>query len=597
MALSEQLRKPLKACSVSELEALAAEIRETVIQTVETNGGHLSPNLGMVELTLALYFAFDFPADKLLFDVGHQSYVHKIISDRAERFSTLRKKGGISGFPSPEESAYDAFVAGHAGNSLAAGLGFAKARDLAGEDYRIVTVVGDGSLINGESLEALTATEKKPGRFIVVLNDNGMSISENNNGFYKALSKVTTGKRYRTAKRRLKSALGKSWAGRGLKAFKSMVKRLLNRHVYLEDFGFKYVGVLDGHNLKELIQVFENIRDSEEAVFVHVRTVKGKGLKPAEEKSDYYHGLSVHFESGENAYAARLGEALARRAETDGKIVAVTAGMKDGTGLSSFGRRFPDRLTDVGICEEYAVTYAAGLAAAGMKPVVCIYSTFLQRAYDQILHDVCIQNLPVVFCVDRAGLVGADGKTHQGVFDLSYLTQLPNMTVLAPSSLAQFERMLTFALSAGGPVAIRYPNGKAEEGETDAHAYEPGRWNLVKEGTVAVILAVGGRMLSLALNAARQAKKSVGVIDAHSVKPLDTACLDGLIGTPLLTLEENALIGGFYSAVASYYAARGRTLPVRGLGIGDAFVPHASVAEQLEENRLTAEHILRELDE
>lgn len=597
MGLLETLRSPadLKKLTLSELESLAAEIRQTVIGTVEKNGGHLSPNLGMVELTIALYYAFDFPSDKLLFDVGHQAYAHKILSDRADRFGTLRKKGGISGFPVREESPYDAFSAGHAGNSLAASLGIAKARDARGETFRIVDVIGDGSLVNGVSLEALTATEKKPDRFIVVLNDNGMSISENNNGFYKALSKVTTGKRYRTAKRRLKSALGQSFLGRGLKACKSLIKRMLNRHVYLEDFGLKYVGVLDGHNLRELIKVFCNVRDSEQAVFVHVRTVKGKGLKPAEEKSDYYHGLSTHFESSENAFSSRLGETLCALAEQDEGIFAITAGMKDGTGLTAFGRRFPERLTDVGICEEYAVTYAAGLAAAGAKPVVCIYSTFLQRAYDQILHDVCIQNLPVVFCVDRAGVVGADGKTHQGVFDLSYLSHLPNMEVLAPSSLSQFDGMLSYALSAQKPVAIRYPNGKEREG-TYAHAYRPGAWDTVKEGKDVAILAVGGRMLALALQAAERTEKSVRVIDAHSVKPLDIALLDELRELPLITLEDNALIGGFYSAVASRYAAAGRALPVVGMGIGDAFVPHASVSEQLEMNGLTAERILKEIE-
>lgn len=590
-----RLPKDLKTLTLEELESLAAEIRRTVIQAVEKNGGHLSPNLGMVELTIALYYAFDFPTDKLLFDVGHQSYVHKILSDRADRFDTLRQKDGISGFPMREESPYDAFSAGHAGASLAASLGIAKARDGRGETFRIVDVIGDGSLVNGVSLEALTATEKKPSRFVVVLNDNGMSINENNNGFYKTLSKVTTGKRYRAAKRRLKSSLGNSFLGRGLKACKSLVKRILNRHVYLEDFGLKYVGVLDGHNLKELIRVFCNVRDSEQAVFVHVRTVKGKGLKPAEEKSDYYHGLSTHFESSENAFSSRLGETLCSLAEKDRGIFAITAGMKDGTGLTTFGKRFPERLTDVGICEEYAVTYAAGLAAAGAKPVVCIYSTFLQRAYDQILHDVCIQNLPVVFCVDRAGVVGADGKTHQGVFDLSYLSHLPNMEVLAPSSLSQFDAMLSYALSAKNPVAIRYPNGKGTEG-TYAHTYRSGAWDTLKEGADVAILAVGGRMLSLALQAAERTERSVRVIDAHSVKPLDGALLEALRTVPLITLEDNALIGGFYSAVASFYAEKGRSLPIVGLGIKDAFVPHASVSEQLEMNGLTVERIVKEIE-
>ncbi|MCQ2399087.1 MAG: 1-deoxy-D-xylulose-5-phosphate synthase, partial [Clostridia bacterium] len=410
MSLLESVKTPadVKKLNIKELKTLCEEIRGVIVDAVRLNGGHLSPNLGTVELTVALYYVFDFPTDKLLFDVGHQSYTHKILSGRLDKFSSLRSEGGISGFPDPDESEADAFIAGHSGNSLSAGLGLCYARDKKGGKEFVVDVLGDASAFNGETLEALTATDVKPNGYIVVLNDNGMSISANDNGFYKHLLNSTTKKPYLALKGGLHKVFGESFIARFLSGIKNGIKRMFSPRAYIDYTGFKYVGALDGHNLKELIDTFKRVKRNGTPVLVHVKTVKGKGFEEAEKQPDTYHGVGKELLPSENTFSAVLGENLIGIAE-DERVIALTPGMTYGAGLNPFREKFPDRFVDTGISEEHCVTLAAGMAKSGLKPYVCTYSTFLQRAYDQMIHDVCLQNLPVTFLIDRAGLVGNDG--------------------------------------------------------------------------------------------------------------------------------------------------------------------------------------------
>ncbi len=579
----------LKKLTLSEKTELAEEIRDKIFTACSENGGHLSANLGIVETTLALYSTFDFPKDKLVFDVGHQCYAHKILSGRKDKFDTIRTDGGLSGFPDRSESEYDAFGAGHAGTSIAAGLGLCTARDKKGEDYYVVNVVGDGAFVNGLNLEALTASQKKPKKYIVILNDNGMSINKNKNGIYTFISKRSTKKGYVKSKNAIKKVFGeKSFVTRFLRKIRNFIKRIFNKVNVLESFGFKYVGVVDGNDLKGMSQIMEGVKlvANDNAVFLHIRTVKGKGVKRAEERSDLYHGVGKSLSCGSGSFSVALGETLNELIEEDGRIMTLTAGMKDGTGLAAVEKAHPDNFTDVGIAEEYAVTYAAGMAAGGLKPVVAMYSTFLQRAYDEILHDVCIQNLPVVFCLDRAGLVGSDGKTHQGVFDLSYLSHLPNMTILAPSCINDLKAALKYALTLNSPVAIRYPKSCGER-ERFVAPFEKTLWERVKDGNTVTLVAVGPDMLALA---ERYAEKNVGVgvVSARTVKPIDYDMLDEIKNSPIITLEENATIGGFGDMVRRALSHKyGENAPrVASLGVKDGFITHGSVKRQREENSL-----------
>lgn len=584
-------RKSLKSMTIKELKAYAAEIRDKIIQNAYNNGGHLASNLGVVELTLALHYVFDIPKDKLIFDVGHQCYTHKLLTGREERFSTMRKGGGISGFPSREESEADAFIAGHAGTAIAAGLGYCAARDRLGEDYEVVSVVGDGALMNGLSLEALVSSAEKPKNFIVVLNDNGMSISKNTSGLYAMLSRMTVGGGYEKFKRAIKKVFGDSFVTRGLIAVRNFLKRILSNHTYLDYIGLKYVGAVDGHDLKKLIATLVRVKRTEQPVLLHVTTKKGKGYKNAEEEAERFHGVSKNFEDSVNAYSSALGEELAAAADEDERIFAITAAMKYGTGLKIFEDKHKDRFADVGICEEYAATFAAGLAVAGLKPVAAVYSTFLQRAYDEILHDVCLQNLGVVFCLDRAGAVGADGCTHQGLYDLSYLCTMPNMSVYAPRNTEELRKLLRFALQKNAPAAIRYPSGYEECNVASDKNAPPEKWEYLTPKGEIYVLAVGPRMLNRALQAAAKNKK-LCVVNARSVRPLDTALLDEIAEKPVVTMEENVLSGGFGEQVLGYYAARGVRARVRNMAFATGAVRHASVEEQLENNCLTAERLL-----
>lgn len=573
----------IKKLNKEKLNCLAEEIRQEIISVTEQNGGHLSSNLGIVETTMAIHYCFDLPKDKVIFDVGHQCYTHKILSERKDKFSTIRKDGGLSGFPDIFESEYDVFSTGHAGTSVSAGLGLCLARDKKKEDNYVINVVGDGSLVNGLNLEALLSTQEKPKKYILILNDNGMSISKNGNGFYRFLSKRTINNGYIKTKRVLKKIFGNSFITKWLLGIREFIKRVVNKRNYFEQFGFKYIEVMEGNDASKLIKILSKVKNlsNNKAVFLHVHTIKGKGLKQAEERADFYHGVSNVCYKGKS-FGFCLGEKLNSLIEKDKNIIAITAGMKDGTGLSIVEKAHPSNFIDVGIAEEYAVTLSAGMAKGGLKPIVCIYSTFLQRAYDQILHDVCIQNLPVVFMLDRAGLVGEDGKTHQGVFDISYLSHIPNLTIFSPASTSELEGALEYALTLNSPVAIRYPKNQGEvEIESDL---DFSRWQRIYCGDKFTILAVGHRMVGLALELAKAFEGKIEVVNARVIKPLDVEYLSKIQNEKIITLEENSVIGGFGSLINGYYSQSGKE--VFNFGIKDEFVAHGEVKNQLKKNGL-----------
>ncbi|MBE5750174.1 MAG: 1-deoxy-D-xylulose-5-phosphate synthase [Clostridiales bacterium] len=592
MAILDGLNLPtdIKKLNINALKELAEELRAEILSTTSKNGGHLASNLGIIETTIALYYTFDFPSDKLIFDVGHQCYAHKILSGRKDSFSSIRTDGGISGFPDREESEYDSFVAGHAGTSIAAGLGYCAARDSLKEDYTVINVVGDGSIANGLNLEAISVKDVKPKKYIVILNDNGMSISKNTNGLYQMLSKGTTKRSYAKSKRIIKKIFGTSIVTRGLAKIRNLIKHVLGKNQYFENYGFKYVGIVDGNDMGELVKILSRVKlaSEDKAILLHVKTTKGKGYEKAEEQAELYHGVGVDLKNESGEFSKALGEKLNDMIDSDSRIVAITAGMKDGTGLSAVEQKHPKNFYDVGIAEEYAVTSAAGMAAGGLKPIVCIYSTFLQRGYDQIIHDVCLQNLPVVFCLDRAGLVGKDGKTHQGVFDLSYLTHIPNLTVFAPTTANELKDILDYAISLNKPVAIRYP--KNHEGEREVLGIKDGRWETIKKGDKVSILAVGPKMLKVALGVS-ETIDGVGVISARTVKPLCEKTLRQIKDTLVVTLEENSVIGGFGGLVSAYYRKENINVKLLSFGVKDEFIGHGSIKCQLESNGLTVDDI------
>ena len=581
----------LKKLNIKELQVLCDDLRKEIIRVVSENGGHLSSNLGSVELTVALHYVFDFEKDKILLDVGHQSYAHKILSGRD--LSNIRRSNGPSGFPDPNESKYDAFSAGHAGTSIAAGLGYCRSRDYLNEDYSVISVVGDASMFNGENLEAITSTTDKPNKFLVILNDNGMSINKNDHGLYKGISKMTLKKSYNRFNAFLSKTIGKCFIGRMLKAMKRSFKRSLSLNTVTDSIGLKYVGKFDGHDLKTLIKLLTDIKDIGVPTLLHLKTVKGKGMSVAEENSTKFHGVSKDMKLSSNYFSGGISNALEKILQKHPEITAITAGMADGTGLADFKEKHPDNFIDVGICEEYAVTLAGGMAISGTKPIVFIYSTFLQRSYDQIVNDVALQNLPVIFCLDRAGLVGSDGKTHQGAYDLSYLSHVPNLTVLAPKDLAEFELMLETAIKLNSPVAIRYPNGNSYDFKTETPFDSDLSWELLQKGDKNVILAVGPRMIDLALKASEGT--DTAIYNARTVKPLDVAVLNSLSGKNVITLEENAEIGGFGSLVLKYFADNKIDAKTSVFGLKDAFISHASVSEQLKMNGLTVTNVNQRL--
>ena len=590
------LADEIKNYNLGQLQELAGQLRERLVTVVRENGGHLASNLGVVELTLALHYVFDFSRDKLVFDVGHQSYAHKLLTGRD--LSHVRRKGGESGFPDPAESPYDAFIAGHSGTSVGAGIGLCCARDAYGDDYKVVSFIGDASLGNGVALEAVFSADHKPNNFLVVLNDNGMSIDKNNSALYRALSKATAKKGYRDFNKKMRRTFKETSAfGKKLRKMKYVLKGWLNKNDFFERCGFKYVGPVDGHDLHELVSVLESIKDIDEPVLLHVITVKGKGFGAAEEDPARFHGVGQNFVGSNNSFAVALGRVLCARAAEDASLVAVTAAMTDGVGLSEFASLYPHRLFDVGICEEYAVTMAAGMAKGGLSPVVCLYSTFLQRAYDEIVQDVCIQNLPVIFCIDRAGFVGADGKTHQGLLDLSALRAVPNLKIFAPKDCSELADVFDYARSLRCPVAIRYPNGYAANLGSRMHISENMLWEVLTEGEGVVVLASGARAVARALDARRvSGRTDVKVVNCRSVKPLDEKMLDRYAGHKIVTFEEGYTAGGFGSAVAEYYAARGEAVQLLMLGAPDRFVAHAGAQEQAEEARLTSRELAAKIN-
>lgn len=584
--------KDIKKLNIKELTLLCEEIRQEIISTVSLNGGHLSSNLGSVELIVALYYVFDFPNDKLIFDVGHQCYAHKILSGRLEKFSTIRKCDGLSGFPDTTESEYDAFTVGHAGTSISAGLGYAYSRDKLKEDYFIINFVGDASIFNGENLESITANEVKPKKFIVILNDNGMSININNNGLYKIVSKITVKKRYNNFNNFLSRTIGKSFIGKFLRAIKRVLKRSLSLNTITDSIGLKYVGVFDGHNLKMLINILKDIKESQNPTILHAKTIKGKGLEVAENDATKFHGVSKEFKGSNNHFSNSVSDILEEVYAENNNITAITAGMKEGTGLTNFANNHPNSFVDVGIAEEYAVTLSAGMALGGIKPIVFIYSTFLQRAYDQTLHDVCLQNLPVIFCVDRSGVVGSDGKTHQGVFDISYLTHIPNLTVISPKNSEELKLAILTALKLNSPVAIKYPNGNYSDVKTKTPLSLPLNWEVLDDGDDNVILAVGPRMIDLAKQVNKKLSKKATIVNARVIKPLDKEYLLKIKDKNIITLEENVKRGGFGSSVLEFYNENNVKADVSILSIKDNFVKHATTSEQLLDNGLTVENVM-----
>ncbi len=587
----ERVQSPadLKGLSTQELTTLADEIRQYLVRTVSETGGHLASSLGVVELTIALHRVFNSPVDKIIWDVGHQSYPHKLLTGRRDAFSTLRQYGGLSGFTVRGESPHDAFGAGHAGTSVSAALGMALARDLSGGDHHVVAVIGDGSIGAGMALEAVNHAGHAGAKLIVILNDNGMSISPSVGAVSRLLNQVKFDRRYSVAKNRLQRILAKlplgAFTWKWSERVKSRMEGVLLPNVFWEQLGFSYLGPVDGHNLTELEAALKRARDFESGpTLVHVLTKKGKGHAPAEENASKFHGVAPNGRKKSLAptYSAFFGETLVKLMKDNERIVVITAAMLDGTGLTKVAEAYPERVFDVGICEQHAVTLAAGLAAEGFVPVVAIYSTFLQRAYDQILHDVCLQNLPVVFAVDRAGLVGDDGKTHQGSFDISYLRSIPDLVVAAPRDKNEFQHLLATAVSAGRPVALRYPRGAAEGVTPDRefHRLPIGEGELLRKGSDAAILAIGVTVVPALTAAAALAEEGIecAVMDARFAKPLDAELIEELAAETgrLLTVEENTLAGGFGSAVLELVAEKGLDVRVACLGLPDRFIEHGT---------------------
>ncbi|MUT66758.1 1-deoxy-D-xylulose-5-phosphate synthase [Paenibacillus sp. NEAU-GSW1] len=605
----------LKSLSVPELEQLAGEIRQFLIEKLSVTGGHLAPNLGVVELTLVLHYLFDSPTDKFIFDVGHQSYVHKILTGRKDRFDSLRKYKGLSGFVKRSESEHDVWEAGHSSTSLSAAMGMALARDLKGESNRVVAVIGDGALTGGMALEALNHIGDEKKNLIVVLNDNEMSIAPNVGAMHHYLSKIRTDRHYQKAKDELQHFLNKIPAIGGKLAktaerFKDSLKYLLVSGILFEQFGFTYLGPVDGHDIEQLAELMKQADSIEGPVLVHVITVKGKGYSPAEADSFKWHGAtSYKIESGQMLkavgppmYTEVFGSTLIELAEKDERIVAITPAMPGGSGLLKFAEKFPDRMIDVGIAEQHAATLSAAMAMEGLKPVYAVYSTFLQRAYDQVVHDICRHNANVVFAIDRAGFVGPDGDTHQGIYDIAFLRHVPNLAIMMPKDENELRRMMKTAIDYNdGPIAIRYPriNGLGVEMETDIKPLPFGKWETIREGESGVILAIGP-MLQVAHEAAELLKRdglNIRIVNARFIKPLDEQLLLGLAeeGKPIVVLEEGTELGGFGSSVLEFYSLRNiYGLSIRIIGIPDEFIEHGSIREQQIEVGLTAERVSTE---
>jgi 1-deoxy-D-xylulose-5-phosphate synthase len=608
----------IKALSLDELGLLAEDVRQCIIQVASTNGGHLASPLGAVEMTVAMHYVYDFPVDHVIWDVGHQAHAHKILTGRFDRFHTLRRKGGISGYPSRSESEFDCFGTGHSSTSISAALGMAAASELKGEEDRHhIAVIGDGAMTGGMAFEALSHGGHIKNNVLVVLNDNEMSISKNVGALSNSLGRLISGGLYNKAKGDLAAlmqhTLGKSFTD-AARRVEHQIKGMFVPGALFEELGFRYIGPIDGNDLPMLVECFRNLKKFHKPIVLHCSTQKGKGYAYAEEDPLAYHGVGPYdiqtgaqhgsgIPKGENvlSFTDAFVNALIEAAKLDESIVGITAAMPTGTGLSKFEKEFPKRFFDVGICEQHAITFSAGLATQGLKPVAAIYSTFLQRGYDQFIHDVCLQNLPVVFAIDRAGLVGEDSPTQQGAFDISFLRAIPNATVLAPRDNIDTRLTLHWALEQNAPVAFRYARTKGTTiGSTEDR--DISRGEILREGTDAYFLSTGpvaATCLEVAETLAA-AGLSIGVADARYIKPLDTDLIDSIASMPIITVEENSVVGGFGSAVMEYFEEQGRLHEVRlrRIGIPDRFLPHASRAEQLEDAGLdakTLEGVAREV--
>lgn len=610
----QQINSPddIKKLTIPQLKKLASEIREFLIDKVSKTGGHLASNLGIVELTLVLHKIFNLPEDKIIWDVGHQSYVHKILTGRKDHFDTLRKINGLAGFPKVSESVYDCFNTGHSSTSISAAIGFARARDLKNEKFSVVAVIGDGALTGGMAFEALNDAGRSSNNLIVVLNDNEMSITENVGGLSRYLSKIRTDPRYSKAKEDINSLLaklplmGKSMT-KAIERAKGTIKYIVMHEIIFEELGFKYLGPIDGHNIEEMTRVLSRAKLMKGPIFVHVCTQKGKGYSFAENRPEIFHGIppfeveTGEIKSGEGqTFSSVFGKEIVNIARKDNSVVAISAAMVQGTGLEDFAAEFPDRFYDVGIAEQHAVTMAAGMAISGLKPVVALYSSFLQRSYDQILHDVALQKLHVVFAIDRAGIVGEDGETHQGLYDLSFLRHIPNIVIAAPCDYSEFAVMLEYAISKHeGPIAIRYPKGIWREKLFEPGQLKLGKGVMVRSGKDITIAAVGS-MVKTALEVA-EILESAGidaeVINARFVKPLDSSLLiNSVMATKkLVTLEDNVIKGGFGSGVLELLSQNGIYYPVKIFGFPDEPILHGSRNEIFRKYKMDAQSISEEI--
>ncbi len=603
----------IKKVEPCDWNLLAQEIREFLIEKLSVSGGHLASNLGVIELTMALHLVFELPKDKIIWDVGHQSYTHKLLTGRKAGFDTLRKYGGMSGFPKRHESACDSFDTGHSSTSLSAGLGYAAAREIKGEDYKVVSVIGDGALTGGMAYEALNNASKLDSNFIMVLNDNNMSISENVGGISKYLSGLRTAESYKELKTGITNSLssipkyGERIIER-IRRTKSGLKQLVIPGMYFENMGILYLGPVDGHDIVAMTKVLREAAKVDGAVLVHVLTNKGRGYAPAERHPARFHGTEPFcIDTGLPAksrvkanYTDIFSTVMRKLGDRDEKVVAVTAAMADGTGLKRFRNMFPERFFDVGIAEAHAVTFAAGLAAAGLKPIVAVYSSFLQRAYDQILHDVCIQNLPVVFAIDRAGIVGSDGETHQGIFDISYLSVIPNMTIMAPKNKWELSDMIKFAVNFDSPIAVRYPRGEAYDGLKgfrEPIAY--GRSEMIYEEEEIALVALGSmvKTAEVVRNELKSKGHRVSLVNARFAKPLDEEMLREIAQrhSLVVTMEENVSHGGFGEMVRLFYMNQGISVKCISVAIPDGYVKHGSLDILYHETGIDAESVIEKI--
>lgn len=611
----ERINKPndIKEVDIEEYEILAQEIRQFLIDRISENGGHLASNLGVVELTMALHLAFELPDDKIVWDVGHQSYTHKILTGRKDEFNKLRKYGGMSGFPKRRESDCDCFDTGHSSTSISAGLGIVSGNILNGNDSYVVSIIGDGALTGGMAYEALNNAASLEKNFIIVLNDNNMSISKNVGGMSKYLTQLRAGSAYIDLKNEVVEKLssipkiGDKLVSK-IRKTKSSIKQLVIPGMWFEDIGITYLGPVDGHDVEGMVKIFNEAKHIDHAVLIHVLTKKGKGYRPAERYPDKFHGVApfdkntgkMAYPKVKSTYTDVFSKTLLKIAEADENIVAISAAMPEGTGLKSFGEKYPERFFDVGIAEEHAATFAAGLASTGLKPFVAIYSSFLQRAYDQILHDVCIQDLPVTFMIDRAGLVGGDGETHQGIFDISYLRNIPNMNIFAPKNKYELADAVKFAAGFSHPLAIRYPRGEAYDGLKEYRStIEYGKCEIIyKEKDIALIAA--GSMVETAVEVRQRLKTkgySVTLINARFVKPIDEECLESLSDTHYIyvTMEENVLNGGFGENVLRFVNSFDNKVNVMNIAIPNLYVEHGSIEMLKKESGIDTDSIVERI--